>query len=85
MFTTTVVAVALGFATIEQDGSVRATGDNYTALVGHVAETIDRQGTRHLRGFNRVNGGAYEVTIDKGGNVEATIGEQFITFHVRQA
>jgi hypothetical protein len=32
-----------------------------------------------------VNGGAYEVTIDKGGNVEATIGEQFITFHVRQA
>lgn len=85
MLMTTVVAVALGFAAVNRDGSVQATSDNYASLVGPIAERIDSDGTRHLRGFNRISGASYEVVVDKDGNVEATIGEQSITFHVRQA
>jgi hypothetical protein len=85
MLMTTVIAVALGFAPVNLDGSVQATADNYASLVGPVSETIDRAGKHHLRGFNRLNGAGYEVTVDRDGNVEAVFGEQYITFRVRHA
>jgi hypothetical protein len=82
MLMSTVVAVALGMAPVKQDGTV--TGD-YSKIVGRFSQTIDKRGMTRLSGFHRVTGAPFEITIDKDGNVEGTVGELMITFQVRQA
>ena len=59
MLMTTVVAVALGLAPIKQDGSVESSRDDYAAAVGNYSQTVDRNGTTHLRGFSRFTRGAH--------------------------
>lgn len=85
MFMTTIVAVALGFAPIYSDGTVEPSADNYAKAVGPYTETIDRNGTHHVRGTNWRNGVPYEISVSSDGNVEAVVGERAVDFHVRAA
>lgn len=82
MLMSTVVAVALGFAPVKQDGLVA--GD-YSAIVGQYSRSIDRKGRTHARGFNRLTGTPYDVAMDKDGNVEAKVGDWTVTFQVKDA
>ena len=82
MLMSTVVAVALGLAPVQQDGSV--SGD-YSAAVGHYSQSIDAQGKTHARGFSRQTGAPYDVAMDKNGNVEAEVGDWIVTFRVQDA
>jgi len=85
MLMSTVVAVALGFAPVNPDGTVQPRPDNYARVAGHYTESVDSRGNRHLRGFNGVTGQPYDVVIDANGNVEAAVGDWTVTFQVRQA
>ena len=84
MIMTTVLAVALGLAPVK-DGSVQTVGGDYTTAIGHYSQSIDQQGTTHLRGFNRFNGAPYEIAIDKTGKVEGTVGDWYVSFRVSEA
>jgi hypothetical protein len=81
MLMTTVVAVALGVAPVNQDPQA-VTGD-YSSQVGHYSQIVDRRGTTHVTGRDRL-GTPYELVMDKNGNVEATFGERVITFRVQE-
>jgi hypothetical protein len=85
MLMTTVVAVALGLAPVKPDGTVAPSRDNYAAIVGRYSQTIDPGGTKHVRGYDRLTGAPYDVSIDKNGNVEGTVGSWYIKFHVKDA
>jgi hypothetical protein len=85
MLMTTVVAVALGFAPVKQDGTVQAAPDNYASIVGRISENKDRDGKRHLRGFNRLDGDSYDLAIDGVGRVEGRVGNSYVAFQIRQA
>ena len=85
MLMTTVVAVALGFAPVNSDGSVATSRDNYSNLVGRYTQTVDRTGTTHLRGFNRVSGAAYDLRVRTDGRVEGEVGAWYVTFQVKNA
>ena len=84
MIMTTVVAVALGLAPVK-DGSAQIVSGNYATAVGSYSQTVDRQGRTHLRGFNRFNGAPYEITVDKDGKVEGTVGDYVVSFRVAEA
>ena len=82
MLMSTVVAIALGVAPVKQDGTV--TGD-YSAVVGRYSQSVDRHGTTHISGFNRLTGTPYDLALDNEGNVEARVGDSIIAFHVQDA
>jgi hypothetical protein len=81
---TTIVAIALGFAPVNNDGTVQPSRDNYAGIVGRYSQTIDAQGRTHLSGFNRLTGAPYDVVVDKDGNVSADIGAWQIEFRVKE-
>lgn len=85
MLMTTVVAVALGFAPVQEDGSVQQASDNYSNMVGRYSQTIERDGKTHLRGFNRLAGTPYELIVDRNGHVEGTVGDWYVTFQLKDA
>jgi hypothetical protein len=80
MLVSTVVAVALGIAPVQPDG--RVTG-NYDNIVGRYVQTVDASGKTHVRGC-RLNGAAYELTLDKYGNVEGSVGDWSVTFRIQE-
>ncbi len=81
MLVSTVVAVPLGIAPVQPDG--RVTG-NYDNMVSRYVQTVDASGKTHVRGFNRLNGTAYELTLDKYGNVEGSVGDWSVTFRIQE-
>lgn len=80
MLVSTIVAITLGMAPVNENGIV--SGD-YSGIVGRFSQTVDRSGTTHVRGFHRLTGAPYEITIDKNGSVEGNVGEMTITFQIR--
>jgi hypothetical protein len=85
MLMTTIVAVALGFAPVGKDGSVRPASDDYAGMVGPYSQTVGRDGKTHVRGFNRLTGAGYDLTIDGDGNVAGTVGAWDVAFRVAHA
>jgi hypothetical protein len=81
MLMTTVVAVALGVAPVNQDPQP-VTGD-YSNRIGRYSQVVDRRGTTHVTGRDRL-GTPYDLVMDKHGNVEATVGERVVTFRVKE-
>jgi hypothetical protein len=81
---TTVVAVALGLAPINQDGSIKHSRDNYAAMVGTYTQMVDRDGTTHLRGFNRITGAPYDLKVKSNGKVEGDVGDFYVTFAIKE-
>ena len=80
----TILAVALGLTPVQDGQVVRLNAAAITRQIGRFAEVTDRQGVRHLRGFD-VHGRPYEVTVDHNGRVEAVIGGQVVEFTVADA
>ncbi len=84
MLMTTVVAIALGLAPVDRDGSVAPSRDNYASIVGRYTQTVDRDGNTRLRGFNRLNGAPYDLKVRKDGRVEGDVGAFYVTFGVKE-
>lgn len=84
MIMTTVVAVALGFAPVANNGTVQQAPDNYAMQVGRFIQSVDALGRTHLRGFNRFTGAPYELTLDQAGHVEGSVGDDYVTFEVHE-
>jgi hypothetical protein len=84
MFMNAVLAVALGLVSTNEDRVqvIHYKASDYKGLIGHYAQSTDSRGITHLTGFNR--GRPFDVAIDSGGHVEATVGQTYVTFNVRE-
>ena len=74
MLLSAVVAVALGVAPIDQATPAQTVSGDYTSQVGKFSQRVDRRGTTHVRGVDR-RGSSYDITLDRHGYVEATVGD----------
>ena len=83
MMMTTVVAVALGLAPVQESSAPQTVSGDYSAAVGRYSQTVDRRGTSYVRGVDS-RGVSYELVLDKRGYVEATVGERAVSFRVRE-
>jgi len=84
MLISTVVAVALGVAPIDQTGPAAVVTGDFSSQVGRFSKTVDRRGTTHVRGIDR-RGNSYEIVVDRNGYVEASIGDRVVTFQAQDA
>jgi hypothetical protein len=84
MFMNAVLAVALGLVPTNEDQVqvIHYKASDYKGLIGHYAQSPDNRGITHLTGFNR--GRPFDVAIDRSGHVEATVGQAYMTFTVRE-
>ena len=83
MLMSTVVAVALGVVPVSSDPAIVTADTDFSSRIGRYTQRIDRRGTTHLRGADS-NGRSYELVMDRNGNVEASVGEQVVSFRVTQ-
>ncbi|HEY6047805.1 MAG TPA: hypothetical protein VIV07_02030 [Sphingomicrobium sp.] len=85
MMMTAVVAVALGLTPVAEGPAqtVRVSSD-IAAKIGRYSQATDARGTTRVRGYDRL-GRPYELTIDKHGYVEASVGDQIVSFRVSEA
>jgi hypothetical protein len=82
---TTIVAVALGIASIGQNGRVELVSAQDAKSISRYSETVDDTGTTHLRGVNRRTGDSFHLTVNPFGRVEGSVGEKVVSFHVSPA
>lgn len=82
MMMSTVIAVALGIAPVNQGGSPAPVNGDYSSEVGRFSQVVDRRGMTHLRGFDRRSGAPFDLALDKSGNVEGTVGDWVVNLHV---
>jgi hypothetical protein len=82
---TTIVAVALGLASIGQNGRVELVSAKDAKSISRYSETIDDTGTTHLRGVNRRTGESFHITVNPFGRVEGAVGEKVVSFQVKPA
>ena len=88
MIMNAVLAVALGLAPVKPGQEVQTIQYNpteYAGLIGRYSQSTDRRGVTHLRGFDRVTGRPFDIAVASNGQVEGTVGETYITFHVSEA
>ena len=87
MIINAVVAVALGAAPVQAGpgaGAIYTTGQNMSELVRDYQQSTDRRGTTHIEGHD-LKGRPFELTIDRKGYVEASVGFWSISFRVADA
>jgi hypothetical protein len=86
MIISAVVAVALGAAPIQvgPKGAIYAAGQNMSDLVRDYRQSTDRRGTIHVEGHD-LKGRPFELTIDRKGYVEGSVGFWDIAFHAAEA
>ena len=84
MLISTVVAVALGVAPIDQASPTGVVAGDFSSQIGRFSQTVDRRGTTHVRGTDR-HGASYEIVVDRHGYVEANIGDRVVTFQAQDA
>jgi|KBSMisStandDraft_5_1062788.scaffolds.fasta_scaffold1177571_1 hypothetical protein len=82
MLISTVVAVALGVAPIKQDAPTQIVSGDYSGRIGRYSQSVDGGGATHIIGRDR-NGAPYELTIDRNGNVEGSVANHVVNFHVQ--
>jgi len=83
MLIPTVVAIALGVAPTRQEAPAQVVSGDYSKQIGRYSQSVDRRGTTRIFGHDR-NGASYELFIDKNGNVEASVGNRVVSFHVEE-
>ena len=83
MMMTTVVAVALGLAPLNEYSDSQIVSGDYSAAVGHYSQTVDRRGATHVRGVDS-RGVPFELVLDRLGYVEALVGPRTVTFRVQE-
>lgn len=79
---TTIVAVALGLAPVQPDGTVQPVSDEQARSIGQFSETVDDTGTTHLKGFDRKSDRFFHITVNPFGRVEGSVGDWVVTFQV---
>jgi hypothetical protein len=87
MLLSTIVAVAVGVAPVKEAGApqfIRVDEARIAAQVGHFTQSLGKDGTTHVRGFDRL-GRAYELAIDSNGHVQGQVGDWNVTFDVKDA
>jgi hypothetical protein len=87
MLMNAVLAVALGLAPVKPGQEVQVIHyrpNDYAGLIGRYSQSIDKRGLTHLRGFDRLTGRPFELTVAQGGQVEGTVGDMYITFAVSE-
>lgn len=88
MIMNAIVAIALGLTPAQPGNALQTFNYNqgeYAAVIGRFRESRDRQGTTHLRGFNRYTGKAFDLAVRDDGRVEGTVGEAYMVFKVDDA
>jgi hypothetical protein len=83
MLMSTVIAVALGIVPVKQETQL-VDGD-YTRLVGSYSQSVDPQGTTHLRGFDRQTGRPYDLSVSNDGKVVGKVGDWLVSFQTTNA
>ena len=82
-----VLAVALGLAPIKAGHDAQVIhyrSSDYAGLIGRYSQSTDRRGTTHLRGFDRLTGRPFDIAVAKDGQVEGSVGDMYVTFHVSE-
>lgn len=82
---TTVIAIALGSLPVNADGTVAAASDSKARQIGRYSQVLDRDGTTRLRGFSRINGRRFDISVKPNGDVHGTVGYEEIRFRVLTA
>ena len=80
---TTVVAVALGVAPVQADGTVQPISASDARRIGRYHESVDDTGTTHLKGFDRRSNAPYHITVNPFGRVEGAVGDMVVSFNVQ--
>jgi len=87
MLMNAVLAVALGLAPIKAGHDAQVIhyrpGD-YAGLIGRYSQATDSRGTTYLRGFDRLTGRPFDIAVAKDGQVEGSVGDMYVTFHVSE-
>jgi hypothetical protein len=87
MLMNAVLAVALGLAPMKAGQNVQVIHYNpsdYTGLIGRYSQSTDRRGVTHLSGFDRLSGKPFDIAVAQDGQVEGTVGDMYVTFHVSE-
>ena len=82
-----VLAVALGLAPIKAGHDpqvIRYRPSDYAGLIGRYSQSTDSRGTTYLRGFDRLTGRPFDIAVAKDGQVEGSVGDSYVTFHVSE-
>lgn len=80
MLTSAIVAVALGLAPVNHDGSVDIARVN-SAAIGQYTQSTDARGTTRINGRD-ARGHDYELIVDRRGHVEARVGDHVVWFDI---
>ena len=80
----TIIAVALGLTPVDDGQPVKVDSAALTHQIGRFAEQTDRQGVRHLRGFDQY-GRVYTASVATDGRVKCLVGGQVIEFTIVDA
>ena len=87
MIMNAVLAVALGLVP-GQPGqnaqTIHYRDSDYAGLIGSYRHNVDKGGTTHLRGYDRLTGKPFEIAVTSSGQVEGTVGDTYVTFTVRE-
>lgn len=87
MLMNAVLAVALGLAPIKAGQQVQVIQykpRDYAGLIGRYSQSVDKRGTTHLTGYDRLTGKPFDLAVAQDGNVEGTVGEMYVRFHVSE-
>lgn len=82
-----VLAIALGLTPAQPGKAVQKfyyDEKDYAGLVGSYRQVIDKDGTTHLRGYDRLTGKPFDLAVNADGRVEGTVGETFMAFTVKE-
>jgi hypothetical protein len=83
MIMSAVLAVALNAVPVKHEPQT-ITGQEISRLVRDVRRTVDRRGTTHLTGHDKRER-AFDLTIDKAGHVEGSVGIWDVAFQATDA
>jgi hypothetical protein len=83
-----VLAIALGLTPAQPGKSVQTIyydEKDYAGLIGTYQQVADRNGTIHLRGFDRLTAKPFDLALTTDGRVDGTIGDMYVQFVVHES
>ena len=87
MLMNAVLAVALGLAPIKAGQQVQVIQykpSDYAGLIGRYSQSIDKRGTTHLTGFDRLTGNPFDLAVAEDGHVAGNVGDMYVTFEISE-
>jgi hypothetical protein len=86
MIINAIIAVALGVSPVSESDfpQLVRVDDRVAARIGKYQQFVDKKGNTHVRGFDRL-GRAYDLTVDRQGQVSGQVGMWEVSFRVADA